>query len=100
MSTSSQQEYEVPSGLPDIVSLAIRLWGETTKRTPDRVLFGANGSKCVQPAPTNTWFDHEAKVGGGYFDIYKFDVGKLPDPPGFPIPPGMAKELGNPVAWW
>jgi putative DNA primase/helicase len=100
MSTSSQQEYEVPAGLPDIVSRGIRLWGEPTKRTPGKVIFGAHGSKCVQPAPTNTWFDHEANVGGGYFDLYKLNYGKLPDPPGFPIPPGMAKELGDPVAWW
>ena len=100
MSTSSQQEYEVPPGLPDIVSLATQLWGKPTKRTPSEVLFGAHGSKCVLPAPTNTWFDHEAETGGGYIDLYKLNFGKLPDLPGFPISPGMAKELGNPVAWW
>jgi hypothetical protein len=96
----SATEYEVPCGLPDIVSLGIRLWGEPTKRTPGKVLFGGHGSKCVQPAPINRWFDHEANVGGGYVDLYKLNFGKLPDPPGFPIPPGMAKALGDPVAWW
>jgi hypothetical protein len=45
----STTEYEVPSGLPDIVSLAVLLWGDPTKRTPDKVLFGARGSKCVEP---------------------------------------------------
>jgi hypothetical protein len=96
----SATEYEVPCGLPDIVSLGIRLWGEPTKRTPGKVLFVGHGSKCVQPAPINRWFDHEANVGGGYVDLYKLNFGKLPDPPGFPIPPGMAKALGDPVAWW
>ncbi len=96
----SATEFEAPSGLPDIVSLATQIWGKPTKRTPDKVLFGAHGSKCVHPAPANTWFDHEANTGGGYCALYELKHGKLPDPPGFPIPPGMAKELGNPVAWW
>ena len=96
----SEAEFEIPSGRPDIISLATQLWGKPTKRTPGKALFGAHGSKCVQPAPINKWFDHEANVGGGYLDLYKLNYGKLPDLPGFPIPPGMAKELGNPVAWW
>ena len=75
----SEATFEVPPGLPDIVSLGIRLWGEPTERTPGKVLFGAHGSKCIRPAPTNTWFDHEARVGGGYIDIYKLNFGKLPE---------------------
>jgi putative DNA primase/helicase len=97
---SQHAEFEIPSGLPDIVALGTQLWGEPTKRTPDKVEFGARGSKCVQPAPANTWFDHEANKGGGYLDLYRLNYGKLPDLPGFPIPPGMARELSNPVAWW
>ena len=96
----SEAEFESPSGLPDIVSLATQIWGKPTKRTPDKVLFGAQEFKYVEPAPANIWFDHEANTGGGYCALYKLKHGKLPDPPGFPIPPGMAKELGNPVVWW
>ena len=64
--SASHAGYEVPAGLPDIVSLATQLWGKPTKRTPDKVLFGARGSKCVHPAPETPWFDHEANTGGGY----------------------------------
>ena len=79
MSTSQHAEYEVRPGLPDIVSLGIRLWGKPTKRTPSRVLFGTNGSKCIELAPINLWFDHEANVGGGYCALYKLNFGKLPE---------------------
>jgi hypothetical protein len=78
MSTSQHAGYQVPPGLPDIVSLGIRLWGEPTKRTPGKVLFGTHGSKCVQPAPTNTWFDHEENIGGGYCALYKLNFGRMP----------------------
>jgi putative DNA primase/helicase len=97
---SQHAKFEIPSCLPDIVALGTQLWGEPTKRTPDKVLFGARGSKCVRPAPANTWFDHEANTGGGYLDLYRLNYGKLPDTPGFPVPSAMAGELGNPVAWW
>jgi hypothetical protein len=98
--SENHQQFEIPPGCPDIVSLGIQLWGEPTKKGTDEVKFGKHESKTVRPAPVNTWYDHEAKDGGGYTKLYKLKFGKLPDLPGFPIPPGMAKELGNPVSWW
>ena len=96
----SERAFEVPSGLPDIVALGIQLWGDPTNRKPNEVLFGKHESKIVNPAPVNTWFDHEANVGGGYCALYKLKYGTMPERPGFPIPPGMAGELGEPVTWW
>jgi hypothetical protein len=98
--SDAHASFEIPPGCPDIVSLGIQLWGEPTKKGKAEVKFGAHESKIVQLAPVNSWYDHEAKTGGGYLDLYKLKYGKLPDLPGFPIPPGMARELGNPVAWW
>jgi len=66
----------------------------------NEVRFGSRQSKCVRPAPVNTWHDHETAEGGGYLDLYVKKYGRVPNPPAFPIPPGMAKELGEPVMWW
>jgi hypothetical protein len=98
--SDTHQNFQVPPNLPDIVTLGTLLWGEPTRRTEDKIEFGSRGSKCVKPAPANTWFDHEANEGGGYLDLYKLKYGKLPDQPSFPIPTAMARELGEPVAWW
>jgi putative DNA primase/helicase len=94
------EAFEVPSGLPNIVTLAIQLWGEPTSRKPGEVRFGTNGSKSVKPAPVNTWRDHESDEGGGYVKLYELKYGKMPAQTGFSVPPGMAKELGQPIAWW
>ena len=93
--------FEVPPGCPDIVTLGRHLWGDPTKQEKTELRFGAHESKVVGPAPTNTWFDHEAGTGGGYLELYKLRYGTLPEKKSdFPIPPGMARELGEPVAWW
>jgi Virulence-associated protein E len=96
----SQSTFEVPPGLPDIVTVASQLWGEPTRRKPGEVRFGKRESKVVRPHPANTWFDHEADTGGGYVELYTMKYGAIPERAGFPIPRAMAKELGEPVAWW
>jgi hypothetical protein len=72
---SDHEAFEVPSGLPNIVTLAIQLWGEPTSRKPGEVRFGTNGSKSVKPAPVNTWRDHESDEGGGYVKLYELKYG-------------------------
>jgi hypothetical protein len=95
----SDAPFEIPAGCPDIVTIGRQLWGDPTKQSKTEVRFGSHESKVVRPGD-NTWYDHEADTGGGYFDLYKLKYGSLPAKPEFPIPPGMAKELGEPVAWW
>ncbi len=73
--------FDVPSGCPDIVTLATSLWGEPKSRKDGEVRFGQNGSKSVQPAPLNLWHDHESNVGGGYLDLYKLKHGEMPPKP-------------------
>lgn len=62
--------FTAPADLPQIVNLAIEAWGEPNARLSKRddVRWGAEGSKSVNPR-ANTWFDHEANEGGGYFDL-------------------------------
>jgi putative DNA primase/helicase len=100
MSEGAHTTFEVPSGLPDIVTLGALLWGDPTKRKPNKVTFGDRESKVVIPAPINTWYDHEAEKGGGYCELYKLKYGAMPARPGFPIPPDMARDFGEPVSWW
>jgi hypothetical protein len=98
--SAGEPTFEVPPGLPDIITLGKLLWGDPTNRNPDEVRFGSHGSKIVKPAPQNVWCDHEAGVGGGYIDLYRLKYGELPTHSGFSAPPGMANELGEPTAWW
>jgi putative DNA primase/helicase len=55
---------------PEIVELAIELWGQPTERRHDDIRFGKRGSKSVKPS-TNEWFDHEANDGGGYIALWR-----------------------------
>ena len=98
--SANQSSFVIPPGCPDIVTLGRQLWGDPTKQTKTEIRFGSHESKVIRPSPANTWYDHETNTGGGYLDLYKLKFGTLPAKPDFPIPPGMAKELGEPVAWW
>src|SRR5690242_2146612 len=86
-----------------IERLARHLWGEPTHKTYEELRFGAHGSKSVKPR-LGIWFDHELNEGGDYRELYKRVHGTYPengsDQSGFQVPPGMLRDLGNPVAWW
>ena len=91
----------------EMESLARQRWGEPPNKalsTRAELRFGRNGSKSVKLAD-GIWYDHEENVGGGYRDLYKAVHGVYPTngedrAAVFRAPPGMAKEIGNPVAWW
>jgi putative DNA primase/helicase len=55
--------------MPDV---ARHFWGEPTHHhsTPTKLRWGTNGARCVDVGK-GTWFDHEAKEGGGVVDLLK-----------------------------
>jgi putative DNA primase/helicase len=63
----------------DIERLARQVWGPPNPKhsTRDELRFGTHGSKSVN-LKNRTWFDHEAKEGGGYADLYKKIHGQPP----------------------
>lgn len=48
--------------------LAIRFWGKPTTKTAKELRWGSGGSRKFDFA-SQTWFDHEAGVGGGAIDL-------------------------------
>ena len=67
------------AALPEIETLARRLWGEPNREqsTRDDLRFGQHGSKSIRPK-SRTWFDHETGEGGGYAALYLKVNGERP----------------------
>ena len=59
-----------------IEPLARYFWGEPNAQlsTPEKIFFGTHGSKSVDLVK-NTFFDHEANVGGGVLKLLQFALG-------------------------
>jgi hypothetical protein len=89
----------------EMVEIATRLWGaqNSTLSTRNEARFGTNGSKSIDLEKA-TWYDHEARDGGGYRKLYKLVNGEFPengyDKTEFYIPPGIVREHGPCVGWW
>jgi hypothetical protein len=65
------------SGVPLIVQLACRLWGDPTDNNQGQYRFGTHGSKSVDAnARPQMWFDFEANVGGGIRELMKLASSK------------------------
>ena len=65
--------------LADVIGpLARRFFGQPTKESKTESRFGTHGSKRID-LKKGTWFDHEAKEGGGVLDLIKHEKGFTED---------------------
>jgi hypothetical protein len=69
---NERQTTDDESGVPLIVQLACRLWGEPTDNNQGQYRFGTHGSKSVDATTRPPmWFDFEANIGGGIRELMK-----------------------------
>ena len=61
-----------------IGQLARHFFGQPTKSSETELRFGTHGSKRID-LENGTWFDHEAKEGGGVLDLIKHEKGFTED---------------------
>jgi hypothetical protein len=64
-------------GREEMIALAVKLWGEPTKKGRKELRFGRNGSKALDLEKL-AYFDHEAGTGGGFRELYKEAHGTYP----------------------
>ena len=90
----------------DMVTLAVKLWGEPTAAYSSRkeLRFGKNESKSLRTGE-RIFFDYEADRGGGYRDLHKLVHGQFPPPNGEDVAADFATLARKvfrqtPVAWW
>jgi hypothetical protein len=55
------------------------LWGEPDDESRKELRWGRGGSRSVSLGK-NTWYDHEAKEGGGVLDLIKRETGAMGTP--------------------
>jgi hypothetical protein len=90
----------------EMVQLGTKIWGAQnhSHSTRTEARFGANGSKSIDLVKA-TYYDHEAKEGGGFRDLYRLVNGEFPEngydrKTEFYLPAALIREHGPCVGWW